>query len=222
MAQRLFVWDYHGVLERGNELALMKISNHALAQEGYAPRLTLDDVRQLYGERWHVFFAHALPGEPPATHQKLVDTALRYDLAHPEIRKKHIKSTLYGHGVLTAIGHVHQQVLISNCHDITVFLTLTAMDRYFPEGQRFSTGATRPAKTKQRLLDEYLAATAKSKPGLRYERVVFIGDRPEDLTLQQTMTPDERRILYTHPGLEPKPSAADRTIHDLRELLDEL
>jgi len=49
---KLFVWDFHGVLEKDNEKAVVKITNIVLSQSGYSERLNIDDCHRFYGLRW--------------------------------------------------------------------------------------------------------------------------------------------------------------------------
>lgn len=38
---KLFIWDFHGVLEKGNDDAVVEITNLALRRHGYSRELTL-------------------------------------------------------------------------------------------------------------------------------------------------------------------------------------
>ncbi len=214
---RLFIWDYHGVLEQGNETALMAISNRALQECGYSQRLADADMKLLYGKSWLTFFSDTLPTETPETHKRLLDTALRIDKAHPEIRKQHIKATPFAHGVLVAIRETHKQVLISNCHDISVFLRLTHMERDFPKGHHYSTHATTPPRGKQEILDAYLRALNTT-----FERAILIGDSPDDVALKAPCCRETVRYLYAHPGVPFRECEAEHKIRDLKQILQEL
>ena len=65
---KLFVWDFHGTLEKDNEGAVFKISNKVLENLGYKERLTKEDNFMLYGRKWSDYFAYLLPKEPEKTH----------------------------------------------------------------------------------------------------------------------------------------------------------
>lgn len=41
---KLFVWDFHGVLEKDNDLAVLDISNKVLEQSGYAERFSEEKI----------------------------------------------------------------------------------------------------------------------------------------------------------------------------------
>ena len=46
---KLFVWDLHGVLEKGNEIALLEISNIILKKFGYLEKFSIEDCIKLNG-----------------------------------------------------------------------------------------------------------------------------------------------------------------------------
>tara|TARA_B100000315_G_C14385854_1_gene499607 strand:+ start:617 stop:769 length:153 start_codon:yes stop_codon:yes gene_type:complete len=48
---KLFVWDYHGVMEKGNEKAVTEVSNLALQKLGFSQRFTEEESKQLYGSK---------------------------------------------------------------------------------------------------------------------------------------------------------------------------
>lgn len=41
---KLFVWDFHGFLEKDNEKAVVEITNMVLSQFDYEERLSLDEL----------------------------------------------------------------------------------------------------------------------------------------------------------------------------------
>lgn len=47
--KKLFVWDFHGTLEKGNEFAAIEMSNLALAQLGFHQRFGTHHATELYG-----------------------------------------------------------------------------------------------------------------------------------------------------------------------------
>lgn len=60
---KLFVWDFHGVLEQGNEDAVLVISNQILHNFGYTEQFTPAQNRQLYGRKWYEYYT-AGPSRP--------------------------------------------------------------------------------------------------------------------------------------------------------------
>ena len=47
---KLFVWDFHGVLEKDTEYGVVSVSNKVLEINGYSERFTFDEVKSLYGK----------------------------------------------------------------------------------------------------------------------------------------------------------------------------
>ena len=78
---KLFIWDFHGTLEKGNERGVIALSNEALKRRGYTERFSEDHIQKLYGRKWHEYFAFLLPHEIPATHLSLQQDciALHYE-----------------------------------------------------------------------------------------------------------------------------------------------
>lgn len=205
----LFVWDYHGTLERGNESAVLELSNMALQAAGFSERLTASQATLLCGQPWIKYFATVLPDQPADVHKSLYRDVLAIDTAQPQVKAKHIRANDDSHAVLGAIAAAgHSQVIISHCNDIAVFLRLTGMERYFPPGHHFSTHATLPSQSKQQLFDAYLH-------GKRFDRIILIGDSPADLVL----SPHDKEYLYAHPGIPMRDAPTERTIK-IRNLLD--
>lgn len=48
----LFVWDFHGVLEKDNELAVHEVTNRVLGEFGYEEKASIDDIHMMYGLPW--------------------------------------------------------------------------------------------------------------------------------------------------------------------------
>ena len=206
----LFVWDYHGTLEKGNERAVLELSNMALAQEGHSERFTQEHLHALYGKRWLQWFEALLPNTGAEVHAELQRVVLEIDKTHPDIRRRYIRPNDNSHAVLDYLGRAHEQIVISNCHDIGFFLRLTEMEVQFPTWRRFATAATTPAKSKQQLFDDYLN-------GKKPERIVLIGDSPEDLSLR----PADVTYIYAHPGLPFRECDATYKTHTLLDVLRE-
>ncbi len=76
--KKLFVWDLHGVLERGNDSAVVEITNTILKQFGYSQTLRSQDSLSLSGKRWHEYFASLLPHQAPEEHLKLQDACFQF------------------------------------------------------------------------------------------------------------------------------------------------
>jgi phosphoglycolate phosphatase-like HAD superfamily hydrolase len=214
---KLFVWDFHGVLEEGNENAVREISNCVLAEHGYPERFSDEDISTLYGRKWYEYFTHLLPGESVDTHVALQAACQSYPEAR-NIINRYVRPTPQSHGVLREVQDSgNEQVLISNCspRSLEFFIDCCNVRQFFPDGRRFAVSAHAPGchVHKNLALEEFLK-------GRQYGGIVIIGDSPADMELVQVR--GGVTYLYTHPGKQFRECPADYRINDLRELLREI
>ncbi|NQU78177.1 HAD family hydrolase [Candidatus Woesearchaeota archaeon] len=219
--KKLFVWDFHGVLEKGNEGAVLENSNFVLEQAGFRQRFSLEDVTRFYGQHWCEYFAWLLPEEQSETHQELQRAAFTRSYESPDVIYDCINPTDHAHEVLDAIDQsLHDQILISNTNHETLphFMKATGTDRYFPDNKHFAVDNHRnPEKTKQDVLIDFLREN-------QYSGIVTIGDSPKDIALIQFANGIHyrRSYLYAHPEKEFRECEADHHIRDLRDVLNEI
>jgi phosphoglycolate phosphatase-like HAD superfamily hydrolase len=214
---KLFVWDFHGVLEEGNENAVLEISNHVLENKGCAERFTLDIINHLYGKKWYEYFEYLLPGETTLKHVELQDACLGYQM-NTDIIKKHIKPTQYSHHVLSTLRNAgHEQLLISNCTpgSLEFFVDCVDVRDFFSPGRIIAVSSHFPGcnASKKEALSNYLI-------GKEYSDLVFIGDSAGDVEL--TSVVGGVSYLYAHPGRQHRVCCSDYKINDLREVLKEI
>lgn len=218
---KLFVWDFHGVLEKGAEKAFLDLSTRALKESGYSRFLTEKEIETLWGSKLYQYFAYLLPEKPMKTHLALQDRCTSIEEDNPEILKRHLKPNDYAHEVLENIANKHDQILISNTLPKTLLRFLAAVDmlHYFPDGKRFGiTGAATVQKTKKNALADYLSE--KSFDGICFDNIITIGDFPGDIELVEVA--GGTSYLYAHPGREFRSCNPDYRIRDLRKILREL
>lgn len=214
---KLFVWDFHGTLEKNNEAAVIQISNKVLENFGYKERLTKEDNIKLYGKKWYEYFEYLLPQETPDTHFFIQQKCIEYEIKHPKIIGKYIKPNNYAYDVLKEVSKDHEQILVSNMSNIglTSFLKAVKMTRYFPKGKAFATNSHRKQinTTKKEVLTKYL----KNK---KFDKVVTIGDTKFDVEMGKAV--GAITYLYVHPNKKFDNVNADYKINDLREVLKEI
>ncbi|KKT75806.1 MAG: hypothetical protein UW69_C0009G0020 [Microgenomates group bacterium GW2011_GWA2_44_7] len=214
---KLFVWDFHGVLEKDNELAVLEITNAILKKFGYKSRLSKEDNYCLTGLKWYEYFEFLLPNEPYARHLELQGACISYQTAHPGIVAQHIKPNEHAHEVLEQISQNHDQIVISNTQpkSLKMFLEAVRIIKFFPSGKSFAADAHGKDATirKHHILDSYL----RDK---HYEDKIFIGDSAEDIELVSVA--GGKTYLYAHRGKSHKEAKADFKINDLREVLKEV
>lgn len=214
---KLFVWDFHGVLERGNEAVVVDITNAVLAQQGYAARITAEQVAAHYGRPWYEYFQILLPGETLSRCKGLAKLAVKYQRQHPDSVAVHIVPAAGALEVLAAVAAAgNDQIVISSVakQDLKMFVRAVGYEKFFPEGKYLSAYSFwRGYRSKTAILLEYL-----KKSGKNYDKVVIIGDSKKDIM----DLPGAVTYLYAHPWKEFKDVQTDYKIHDLREVLKEV
>lgn len=212
---KLFIWDFHGTLEKGNEYAAIEITNEVLKERGYKKRVDEELHRHLYGKKWYEYFGHLLPHESEETHLQLQARCIEFQVEHPDIIPRHIKPNDYAHEVLTCIREKHDQILISNTPPkwLPMFIDVTGLTKFFPSGKYFGADAHRPntIRSKKEIAEEYLVDKD-------FKGIIVIGDSAHDMI----PLPNAITYLYAHKGMEFKECAASYRIRDLREVLREL
>lgn len=214
---KLFVWDFHGTLEKDNEGAVLEISNKVLENLGYKERLTQEDNYKLYGRKWSAYFEYLLPNESTQTHFYIQQKCIEYEGEYPEIIGKFIKPNDYAIEVLEKIAKKHKQILVSNMSDVGLdrFMKAVNMMKFFPKDSMFATNSYKKQikASKKEVLVNYLK-------GKNFDQVITIGDTHIDVEMGKAV--GATTYLYVHPGRNHPNISADYKIRDLREVLKEL
>ncbi len=214
---KLFVWDFHGVLEKDNEHAVINISNKVLKKLGYRRHITEEENLLLYGRKWFEYFEYLLPDESHEKHLEIQKACLDYEKAHPNIIGNNIKPNNHALDVLEAISKSHHdQILISNMSDVALemFMNSIGITKYFPaKAFACNTRSGNKVYTKQARLKEYLSDKT-------FDSIIIIGDTPNDIDLKKVA--GGITYLYAHPYLKFKDCNPDYKINDLREILKEV
>ncbi len=211
----LFVWDFHGVLEEGNERAVLDNSNNVLESLGYGERFSEEDIASLYGKKWREYFEYLLPGREEEEYLHLEKSCVEYGLNHKEVIYKYISPTPHSYEVLEKILETgHSQILISNCGDTSLraFIDSVQIRSYFPNGNSFAAN-NGDGRSKKNILDDYLK-------GKEFDKVITIGDSPGDIEIVSHL-PNGVSFLYSHPGKTFRDCDPDYKIKDLRNVLRE-
>lgn len=214
---KLFVWDFHGVIERYNERAVIYISNLILQKNGFKERFSEDDVNRLYGLKWYQFFEYLLPGLPKDDYYRLQEECLSNQSENYKIIKSIIKPTEHVIDVLSKIKNSHhQQILISNTrpNDIIWFLESVGAKELFDKDKIFGVNAHQTASSKMEVLKSYIGDR-------KIDKIICIGDSISDLELGRSV--GAVNYFYKHPYLKHESTdKADHIINDLRQILKEL
>jgi phosphoglycolate phosphatase-like HAD superfamily hydrolase len=216
---KLFVWDLHGTLERGNDRAVVDISNQVLESNGFRERFTYEDGQALYGRKWYEYFVWLLGDHSYERALRLQEECFTLSESDPQLQYQHIEPTPYVAEVLSAISLRHDQILISNTRAATldVFVKALELESYFPHDKAFAVDQhmADAVRTKADALHEYLA-----EQHVAYDQVVIIGDSPSDMELKRIA--GGLTYLYAHPEFQFRECAADFRIRDLREVLTQV
>jgi phosphoglycolate phosphatase-like HAD superfamily hydrolase len=214
---KLFVWDFHGVLEKDNEKAVIDISNQVLAQAGYKERFTDEDNERLYGLKWHQYFEDLLPGLSKEEHLSLQAACFKFAEDNLHILEKHIKPNDYAAAVLARLAKAgHQNITISNTRqsDLVWFLNTVNLRRFFNDEHIIGVNAHQTHQTKLDALQAYLK-------GKKFDKIIAIGDAEADLELGKAV--GAVTYFYKHPHRKHETTKnADHIINDLRKLLAEV
>jgi phosphoglycolate phosphatase-like HAD superfamily hydrolase len=217
---KLFVWDLHGTLEQGNEVAVVEITNMILRDFGYSVRLSASLCQQLYGLRWYEYFERLLPDEPGDQHLKLQTAAFGLANSPPGSRiiARYIRPADSAIDVLGSIDAAgHQQIVISNTTpaSLPIFLEALGMEQFFCPGRALAANNHMQERgtTKTEVLSEYMS-------GRDFSGIVIIGDSDSDMLLAEDCC--AKSYLYAHSGSLFRSDRGHYKINDLRELLNEV
>jgi len=116
----LFAWDFHGVLEQGNELAVLKVTNQSLREHGYEDQATLKDIKRLYGLPWRDYFRQLVPN---VTEDKVEKRARAYVKGKKdETIRSHAESGNYSK--IVVIGDTERDIEAGLTVNATTYLVL--------------------------------------------------------------------------------------------------
>lgn len=212
---KLFVWDLHGTLEKGNDRAVIDISNHALSRFGYEPRFSYDDGRALYGLKWYEYFEWLIPSLTHEESKRLQEACFEISELDVEIQLRWLEPTDYALEVLSKVGSQHRQIIVSNTRpaNLSVFLRVLGLDTYFATDSAFAVNKhdRNAANSKSDVVDGFIKQYGP------YDETIVIGDSRSDMRLAEL---GATTFLYAHPGFEFPDCPADHHIRDLRLVLD--
>jgi len=218
---KLFVWDFHGVLEKGNDNAIVEITNMALEHHGYSRRMTYCEAMRLAGLRWQEYFSFLMPDLIKEQLEELQSTCFYIAQDQPDIIAKYVKLNEHADSVLSSINNSkHQQILISNTLPkfLDYFVELVGIEQCFPAACRFGVDPQHQKRmTKKVCLSEFLNDKKD------FESIVSIGDSPADMDLIHSNSSFPGvAYLYTHPDREHRSANCHHKIKDLRSVLEEI
>jgi phosphoglycolate phosphatase-like HAD superfamily hydrolase len=214
---KLFVWDFHGVLEKDNDLAVLDISNKVLEQAGYSERFSEEANREFYGLKWFQYFERLLPDLTNKQHMALQAACFDFAEKNLDILAKHIKPSDYSLEVLKAIHESdHDQIILSNTrpHDLLWFVDAVGIKGCFSKEKVIGVNAHQKHGVKKDALKHYLNSRS-------FNQIIIVGDSQSDMDLKEVA--GGTTYYYNHPHINPDANIkADHVVNDLRSILQEL
>ena len=213
---KLFVWDFHGTLEYGNDYAVTDITNLAMRQRGHDRVMTHQESLMLSGKRWHEYFSYLLPDVDQKEHETLQLLCFEISQNQPELIAKHIQLTQHADYVLQEITKSsHQQILVSHTQQDALHWYVEQLDlsKYFHSSNIYGVDThTCKNRSKQQVVQTILDHD-------KFEEIISIGDSPLDASLAN-LHPKGKSYLYAHPGKKHRDATAHHKISDLRDVLN--
>ena len=212
---KLFIWDFHGVLEKDNEHAVVEVTNQVLGEFGADKRLDIDLCLKLYGKRWFEYYKLLHPKADEQTIKAMVNRGVEITKT-TDVIYRHIKPMDNVHEVLRKIKKAgHENLIISNTqpHALDMYLNAVKITPFITHkigADSHRKGIVKNIKIS--LLREFL----KSR---KYDKIISIGDRETDVELGKSV--GAVTYLFSRRGNFTK-TDANFKITDLREVLKEL
>lgn len=129
----LFVWDFHGTLEKNNVKAVQEIINKVLKRFGIEKEISFKEAVDLYGLSWIDYFKYIYPeGELNAWKKmkRMTEEIQNKD----NVVEKYIKPMDHAREVLSVIrAKGHLNIILSNCQPnlIEYFVGLVGLTEFF-------------------------------------------------------------------------------------------
>ena len=205
----LFVWDFHGVLEKNNQLAVLELTNRILEEFGHDVRATLADINRMYGLRWGDYYRRLVPGIGDGEVEEMV---LRSRELGRLAASRHAKPQDHAVAVLKEIREKgHRNMVVSNTaqDDLEFFMDLVGVSCYIDESHGIGWGRE---TGKAEVIGRYASRGD-------YRKIVVIGDTERDI--DAGLSADALTYLFRPRGYDVGTNAHN-TITDLREVLIEL
>lgn len=210
MSNKLFVWDFHGVLEKNTEYAIREICEEVLDDFDYNKSVSLDEVKELYGRPWNEYYRELAP---EAGKEEINDMIERSHEIGKEIVLKYIEPREHAHEVLKKVkGAGNSNIVLTNSTEpaANFFLKELNLKDLVEDWFALDSGKCESIKSKHRVLKDYLRNSD-------YQDVIVVGDNEEDI--RAGIRCGAKTYLFTE---EEGVTEAHEVISDLREVLDEI
>ena len=209
---KLFVWDFHGVLERGNEYAVQEVVNRVLPKFGIERQATVEECLMLYGKKWADYYRFFVPDADEETIHQMVEKAVEISVGE-KIARKYIRQTEYAQFVLYQIEiNNHTNLLMSNSSEEALMFFLESVRLQDCFDIVFAADEHRKdygKDSKYDFLENFLRKHA-------FDKVIVIDDMEEGI--ERGLKLKATTFRYHRNGTAPE-SNAHYVITDLREII---
>lgn len=225
----LFVWDFHGVLEKDNEHAVQEVCNLVLKDFGMNREISLEETINWYGLSFFDYFRLAVPKGNPELWQSMVKKTLSLQKIGWDIIKKYIKPRDFSEEVLKTIKDKgHHNIVLSNSRPQHTkrFVRVIGLTDYLEEIIGADTHRNTHIRNNSRINEEIHSIKAEILNNFikdkNYKKVIVIGDKEGDIKAGKKC--GAVTYLFFDPEINKNPdkAEADYIISDLREILKEL
>ena len=211
----LFVWDFHGVLEKDCELAVMEVTNKVLEKFSVKKRMSLEEIKKFYGLKWSDYFRYCCPNADDKTIMEMVNYALKPSLNEKSVLK-YIKPQNNVFFVLEKIkekGHLNLVISNSSQKALKFFIDSIKISDLIDDyiGVDSHTDFLSKSNGKINLLKKYIEKN-------KFNKIIKIGDNEADIEAGI----NSGAITYLFSKNKNINTKANYVISDLKEVLKEI
>ncbi len=210
----LFVWDFHGVLEKDNEIALAEQINFILEKYGFERRVSVAETFSLSGKHYRQIFFELCPGITVDQAKEMGDLGVSTGI---EFARRSLKPREHAKEVLTEIrAKGDKSIVASNCAPpaLEAFVEMVGLQDLFDALLPVVSEHVNPETFS--ILDYKLQRIREFIGDKKFDRVKCIGDKERDIDLGQKLGAE---TYLFDPNNLIKETKADHTISDLRDVL---
>jgi phosphoglycolate phosphatase-like HAD superfamily hydrolase len=200
----LYVWDFHGTLEKDNEKSVHVVCNKVLQEQGINRPVSMEEVIALYGLPWAGYFKHLTGSNDENYIQQLCTRAIQLSR---EFAPLYCKPADGAQELLTALKLAgHTNIVLSNTRPdrLREFIQVVNLTGY---------------------IDDYISSegdkTAKLKnwlQGKRFEKIYAIGDNEQDI--EAGLAAGATTILVTKKTVQTKAHHRVQSLLQIPRLLE--
>jgi len=190
----LYAWDFHGVLEKDNEYAVLEITNRVLKEFSVKRQMTIKECRDWYGLSWHDYYQNLFPKQSHQTYIKMYKRSVEIQETE-SIIQKYIKPM---DGADKTLKWIKEQgdvnIVISNSEPgaIKKFVEYVKLEKFFKGyvgvDSRHEFPTEKVESKKGYALKKYLAKH-------QFDKIFVIGDNYSDIAAARTVK--AKTFLFT-------------------------